>query len=402
MNLSEVGVIYRKELLDSLRDRRTLVSMIVVPLVVIPLLTLGIGYISLKVMQHTRGETMQVMVLGGEDSPITLNALKRLPGVILVPPTRAYEDEILSERIRAAVRIPPGFDDTLVQDKNAAVTIYVYVGEVHSEFAATVLRRFFEQLRTLRMQTRLESHHLPSTFLQPLAIEEQNVAPPEKVGATLVAGFIPYFVIVLCLTGAMYPAIDVTAGEKERGTMETILSSPVARSDLVVGKFLMVLTASLATGALAVLSMAASFSYAGRALGAFAPMEARHFTLRVDPTAYLAVFAMVVPVGVLFAGSLLAIALFARSFREAQSYISPLAIIVAAPTVVGLVPGVELNPALAFVPVLSTSLVSRDILTGVYHWEYIGLIFFSSCVYAAIALAIAVRLFKREEVLFRT
>ncbi len=402
MNLRSVGVIYRKELLDCLRDRRTLLSMIVVPLLLIPLLTLGVGYLSIVLIARTRQQLEQVMVLGGEDSPATREALMRLPRIKVVPPSDDYSNRIVDKTIRAAVRIPPGFDQARLSDHNAVVTIYMYAGDLRSEFAAAMLRRFFDQLRTTRMQARLESHHLSSAFLQPLTIEEKNVAPPEKVGATVVGGLIPYFVIVLCLTGAMYPAMDMTAGEKERGTMETILSSPVSRTDLVLGKFLMVLTASLATALLAIVSMAGSFSFAGKAIEAFAPSQTQHLHLRVDPAAYLGVFAMVVPVAVLFSGALLAIALFARSFREAQSYLSPLTIVVVAPAIISLLPGVELSVRLTLVPVLSTSLVSREMMSGIYHWRYIALIFGSSCLYAAIALAIAVRLFNREEVLFRT
>ena len=90
-------------------------------------------------------------------------------------------------------------------------------------------------------------------------MKQQNVAPPEKVGGATFGGFIGYMVILLCLTGGMYPAMDLTAGEKERGTMETILSSPISRFHLVMGKFLLVLTASLVTAVLSVTSMGVSF-----------------------------------------------------------------------------------------------------------------------------------------------
>jgi sodium transport system permease protein len=111
---------------------------------------------------------------------------------------------------------------------------------------------------------------------------------------------------------------------------------------------------------------------------------------------------MVLPLAVLFSAALLAIALFAKSFKEAQSYISPLMIVVILPAVAAVLPGVELNTTLALLPVLNTSLVSKEIMTGTYHWKYIALIFMSSCIYAAAAIAIAVKLFQREDVLFRT
>jgi sodium transport system permease protein len=217
------------------------------------------------------------------------------------------------------------------------------------------------------------------------------------------SGFVPYFVILLCLTGAIYPAIDLTAGEKERGTMETILSSPVSRTDLVFGKFLTVLTASLATAFLAVLSMAVSFGIGkGLLMSLTDAGQGNDFTLTINPGSVAAVFAMVLPLAVLFSAALLAIALCAKSYKEAQSYLQPLTIIVVVPGIVSLLPGVDLNARLALIPILNTSLVSKEILMGTYHWHYIALIFISSCVYAAAALTVAVRLFEREDVLFRT
>jgi sodium transport system permease protein len=113
------------------------------------------------------------------------------------------------------------------------------------------------------------------------------------------------------------------------------------------------------------------------------------------------VFLLVVPLAVLFSAALLAIALFAKSHKEAQSYLSPLAIVVLLPAILSLLPGVELNVWLSLIPILNTSLASKEIVSGIYHWPYLALILISSCGYAAVALAIAVRLFQREDVLFR-
>jgi sodium transport system permease protein len=110
----------------------------------------------------------------------------------------------------------------------------------------------------------------------------------------------------------------------------------------------------------------------------------------------------VLPLAVFFSAALLALSLFAKSFKEAQSYISPLMILLAVPAIAALLPGVELTPAHALVPVMNTSLVSKEIITGTYRWDLIALIFLSSSVYAVLALAIAVKLFQREDVLFRT
>jgi sodium transport system permease protein len=164
----------------------------------------------------------------------------------------------------------------------------------------------------------------------------------------------------------------------------------------------MVLTASVATAILSISSMSVSFLYAKNLMTGPAAGRGAALQVSINPKAVLAVFFMVLPLAMLFSAALLAIALFAKSYKEAQSYISPLMIVVILPAVAALLPGVELNARLALIPVLNTSLVSKEIITGTYHWKYIVMIFTSSFVYAAVALGIAVKLFQRESVLFRT
>jgi sodium transport system permease protein len=121
----------------------------------------------------------------------------------------------------------------------------------------------------------------------------------------------------------------------------------------------------------------------------------------IDPLGIFGVVAMVAPVAVLFAAVLLAISLFAKSYKEAQSYVSPLIIVVIMPAMLGMLPGIELSAKTALIPILNLSLVCKEMLSGVWHWQYIALIFGSTSVYAAIALAFCVRMFNREDVMFR-
>ena len=403
MSVRNVGIVYRKELTDSLRDRRTVISMIVVPLLVMPLLTIGMGALSLALVGLAMKEVPSVMILGGEDSPHLMTELRQLQDVRIVPAKPDYAEEISNKQIRAAVEIPRDFDAKVAEGESSTVKIYMYAGELKSGFGADRLQRFFREMRERTIREHLEARALPETLARPFDIEEKNVAPPEKVGGVLLGGIIPYFVILLCLTGAMYPAMDLTAGEKERGTMETILCSPVSRTHLVLGKFLMVLTASIATAVLTILSMAVSFGAGKKMLLAFT-YGAADAALQITITgkAIVSIFIVVLPLAVFFSAALLALSLFAKSFKEAQSYISPLMIAVVLPAVAALLPGVELTPALALLPVLNTSLVSKEIISGTYHWDLIALIFLSSSAYASIALAIAVKLFQEEDVLFRT
>jgi sodium transport system permease protein len=194
--------------------------------------------------------------------------------------------------------------------------------------------------------------------------------------------------------------MDLTAGEKERGTMETILSSPIERTHLVLGKFLVVLTASLATATLSVLSMALSLGAVAhygktvQGIGESFPILTMH-----AQTAF-AIFIMALPVAVLFSAVLMTISLFAKTFKEAQSYLTPMTFLVIVPAIAAVIPGIELTAKLALVPILNVGLLCKELVTGTYHWEYIALIFGCTCVYAGIALFLAVKMFQRESVLF--
>src|SRR2546426_870433 len=280
----------------------------------------------------------------------------------------------------------------------------MYENEIKSEISAKRIEKSLEKYRDQVVQDRLSAKNLPASTLKPFAIEQHNVAPPEKTSGAAVGGLISYMVILLCMTGAMYPAIDLTAGEKERGTMETILTSPISRTHLVLGKLFLVLTASLTTAVLSVISMGTSFLLVGKAGAAGGGIEKgkeNAFVLALSLKSVLAVLMMALPVAFLFSAVLLTIALFAKSSKEAQSYLTPMIFIVIIPAIAAFLPGVELDARLALVPILNTSLVCKEIVTGTYHWNYIALIFASTCVYAAAAIFIAVKMFQREDVLFR-
>ncbi|MGA2444504.1 MAG: ABC transporter permease [Opitutaceae bacterium] len=409
MNWHNLLTVYLKELRDSLRDRRTLISMIVVPTLMIPGIMLTVLVVSTKVVNKAREEIPTVMVLGGDDSPVLRAALAANPKLHLVRTTTDWKQRISDKQLRAAVEIPAGFDAALDRGTPVEVKIYNYEGELRSGFAAGELRNFFNNYREKTVTARLVGRGLPAALVKPFEVKTQNVAPPEKVGGNLVGGMIPYLFILLCFTGAMYPAMDLTAGEKERGTMETILCSPVARIDLVLGKFLMVLTASLGTVVFSLTSMVLSFVIGGALFassGAGVAVKKAAANMEtipmLDPVGVLTVLAMVLPVAVLFCAVLLAVSLYAKSIKEASSYVSPMIIVIIIPAMMGLLPGVELNARLALVPILNIALVSKELVSGVFHWNYLALIFGSTCLYAALALGLCVRMFNREEVMFRT
>ncbi|HNC23805.1 MAG TPA: ABC transporter permease [Opitutaceae bacterium] len=412
MNWRNIITVYQKELKDSLRDRRTLLSTIIIPTLVIPLLMFGVGKAMSTIISRAKEEIPTVAIIGGADSPTVVAALKKAPKLRVVAVPADWKQAISDKKLRAAVEIPAGFEAGLKAGAAPTVRVYNYSGELKSDFGARAVEQVLTDLRERTVVARLAERGLPKTVARPFEFQRENVAPPEKVGGNLFGGIVPYLIIILCFSGAMYPAMDLTAGEKERGTMETLLCSPVAREDLVFGKFLMVLTGSLSAMCFMLLSMGTTAAIGGSLMmsgggtvkvGAVAAGQAAPAAglPPLDPVGLFGVLAMVFPVAVMFAAAAFTVALFAKSYKEAQSYLAPMMIVVIMPAVIGMLPGIDLNARLALVPLLNLSLVCREMLSGVWHWNYIALIFGSSCLYAGIALTLAVRMFKREDVIFR-
>src|SRR5215467_7964846 len=297
MNISAIGVVYRKELTEWLRDRRTLISTVLVPLLAFPILMVGITALATVMIGAAEKEVPKIMILGGEDSPQLLDRLTKLDKLTIVPHAADWKEQISNKDIRAAVEIPKGFQSALMEGNAPTVNIYYYQGELKSSFGADHVQKAIEEYREDVVKDRLAAKNVPASVLKPFDVKQENVAPPEKVGGASIGGFIGYAVILLCLTGAMYPAIDLTAGEKERGTIETVLSSPISRLDLVLGKFLLVFSASLATAILSVTSMGLSFAYMGQALKS---NSGQPLHMNLGLMSVIAVFLMALPLSVLF------------------------------------------------------------------------------------------------------
>lgn len=411
MKPKAILTVWTKELRDSIRDRRTLFSIFILPALLFPLITFIGMTVANKVVKKAKAEIAAVMVIGGQDSPRLMERLGQQTKIKLQPASDNWRQLVSDKKVRAVVEIPPGFDADTSAGRLVELRIFHYEGEMRSGFAVGELRRALTDYREQLAQDRLAERGLSSSLLKPFSIQSQNVAPPEKVGGNLLGGLIPYLFILISFSSAMYPAIDLTAGEKERGTMETVLCSPVSRLNLALGKFLMVLTASLASILCSLLSMGLSFLVGGLAVASFADKaslaakataQSAAMPFSFDPLGFVGILILVLPLAGLFSAVQLAIALYAKSTKEAQSLLTPLVVVILIPAMMALLPGVELNLKLALVPILNLALACKEMLSGVWNWSLLLLIFGSNIVYAVAALAFCVRQFKREDVIFRT
>lgn len=401
MRISNVAIIYRKELKDILRDRKTLISMFLFPVILFPLMTVGFNRFEQRMRQRAQQEASRIMILGAKNAPELAAQVSAAEGLVVVPASTDYAQQITDKKIRAAVEFPPNLETALAGSVTPAeppkVKVYYYSTETRSESAAEKIDDVVGRYRQDIIERRLATQGMSKASVHPIEIKQENVAAEEKVAGSRFAVILPYFIVFLCFVGAMGPAIDMSAGEKERGTLETILASAVGRDDLVAGKFLVVLTTSLVT---AVMSLA-SYTFTMRFSSSYVQQMTGGRNFSISPQSLASMFLIVLPMAILFSAALLAVALLAKNFKEAQSYTGPMMILVILPAMAGMLPGVELNGTLAMVPILNVSLAAKELLTGSFPLANLAIVFASTCVFAGIALLAAFRMFQTESVLFR-
>jgi len=385
--------------LDTLRDRRTLYSMILIPIILFPILMFGMSAVMVMMIKKTEAEITKIVIIGKEFAPDFVSLIDTAKAFEIVE-EKDFESALKEKKISAALEFPADFEKKIRKEDSTEAIIYYDAAELKSDMTSDKLRDRLKDYQDSVVQARLKQRQIDKSLLYPIKISKKNLAPQEKMGGFMLAMFLPYMIIILAMTGAMYPAIDLTAGEKERGTLETILVTPVSRLDIATGKFLTVLTASLITIILATTSMSLTASFGFAKIGQFASEQQTQFS--ISPLSIILLLVLMFPIACLFSSALLSIALMAKSYKEAQSYITPLMFVVIFPAMISFLPGFELDWRLVFIPIVNVSLAAKEILMGTYKWGFIVLIFISTFIYAGFSIFVTKRLFEKEEVLFRT
>jgi ABC-2 type transport system permease protein/sodium transport system permease protein len=444
--LIRIQTIWRKELIDTLRDRRTLIAMIVVPMVLYPAMMLGsLQGFELQV-SRLKQEEYKVAVVGEEGrewlrwlldtDPARRPQARGLPAEEIIerekkgelgaeddhPPPR---EESAEEAARAGVREhPPTYDIQVVGDPevlrqkvrtgefhvgllsesglpsaqgdgSAVLKLVLDQTDIRSQIAATGLEGVLNRAADYLLNQRLQRAALPLAYIQPIQIEQEAIASPEKVGGSILGQIVPLILVVMTLTGAIYPAIDLTAGERERGTLETLMVAPVPTVDLIAGKFMVVALIAMLTAALNLLSIGGTIY-----LGGLGDLLTRGGAVVIPLKALPWVLLVLLPLAVMFSAALLAVCSFARSFKEAQNYVMPVMIAALIPAVVGVLPGTRLEGPLLIMPVTNIVILTRDLFTGRFEVFSIVWVMLSTTLYAGAAVAVAAKLFGQEAVLF--
>ncbi len=388
--MSAWWIVLVKELRETLRDRRTLVMMIVVPVLLYPVLLVVSEQLLLFGQRRLEKHTAPVAVVG-EAPPGLVSLLRRTPGIRLVHLTQAPEKAIRDDSAAAVVVLgaPRG-----VEGSRSVTLLYNAASDVSRQGrdkVAGVLSAWGDSV----LAQRLRAHGLASSFAHPVAVADSSIARPAEVGGYTLGRILPLLLVVVTLLGAFYPAIDLAAGEKERGTLETLLTAPVPPGAIVAGKFVAVALIGVVAAAMNLASMLLTFQ-----TGLLQLTRAMHLTVSLSPAAVVVIFLTLVPLAVLFGALFLGVAVRSASFKEAQNALTPLYMLVLIPAMLPLFPGIDFGPLLALTPVAGVSFLFRELVSGNVVWWQAILVLGSTTLYAAGALVFAARAFGDERVLF--
>jgi sodium transport system permease protein len=396
--MKTVATIFLKELLDTVRDRRTLFVMVIFPLLLFPVLLTAITAVQTSQIRKAQDQTLRVgLTLNGNAADLrTLLSGREGFGVIEGIHPDSVRSLLERDSLDAAITVGADFDRTVSAGGKGALTLAYRLTDEYS----IAERRLRETVRTFEkglVEKRFAALGVRPDIVEAVAIEELDVTPmKERLGRTI-GGLLPYLFVIFCFMGSMYPAIDLAAGEKERGTIETLLTAPVGRFQILLGKFGVVVLTGLLSAAVSMLGL-----YLAVSRNPDMPQEMMGAVASIlDPWTIVLVLSLLLPLAVFFAAFLLSLSFYARSYKEAQSLISPLTIVVILPVALGMVPGIELTPLTAMIPVLNVSLATKEIIAGTIVPGMLAIVYVSLLTLAGISLWACVRWVNREETIFR-
>ncbi len=492
MTWRNVFLIFRREVLDQLRDRRTLFMVAVLPLLLYPMLGIGASYMSLLQSEQPR----TVVILGAKDLPsmplvvgtrfaetwfrIPKDAEKlrvftdavspdeKLPKEEAVERTKLIQQatqlrELLGQRMQlevttAAAReakqpadvlrlegelraldeplgalfsasdiqvlivVPRDFKQNLDRLRtelarrgpaNAPVVAFDFPrplivqnsADKKSVAAHNRVTKVMDEWEHSLLKEYLHDSGLPEDLPTPVKPTELDLAKKEQISANVWAELFPALLIIMALTGAFYPAVDLGAGEKERGTMETLLICPATRAEIVLGKFLTVMLFSASTALLNLTCLGFTAKYMA-SLAAASGTTSKMVDLSLPPfTSLIWIVVMLLPLASLFSALCLALATFAKSSKEGQYYLTPLLMVTMGLTVFCSTSGSEIEPFFSVMPVIGPALLLKGLLKATAPsaelYLYAIPVLVTSIGYSLLALWWAIEQFGSEEVLFR-
>lgn len=391
-----INKIFLKELKDTLRDKRTLMTMIVIPLLIFPIILNVFTGVSESFQEEAANKTLKIAIIGSDQQSYFAQQMQNVPNLqgdkelVYLADTTGLKELIKKDSIQLAVQAPADFDNAPKNGDAKTIKLYFNATDLGYKERAEY---YMEAIKAEVKGERLDALEISATSVDPVNIEYVNVASTKEVLGKLVGGILPYLFIAFGFIGCMYPAIDLFTGEKERGTIETLLTTPVARYKLLIGKMGVVVLSGLAASTFALLGLYLSFEVFDMVEDPRI-IEVVHSIL--SPGFIVLLYALLIPLTIFFAGVMIPICVYAKSFKEAQSIITPLNIVFVLPGMIGFFPGIELDFTTAMIPIVNVVLATKELIAGTLDPTLLALSFGTMLVFAAIAVGVSYKQFDKE------
>ncbi len=430
MRAAIILTIFRKEILETLRDRRTLFFSFLLPILLYPVLSLSLAKVQETRVAEQQAKVSRVALWGaapaglqdwlrktnvmvrlepGRDLAAAVErelatgkpppeTAKRKRGEIVAEPVIepepspvrvAAQQWVLERKVDAVLVMWPDFAKDLETGGRAALSIYYDSVREDSRKAHERLHEALMDFRREEVRRRERERGLPEGFATAIAVRGENVSQPKREVGSIIGSLLPLLLIILSASGGIYVTLDLTAGEKERNTMQTLLCAPLDPVEIIGGKFLAAWAVVLLSALANVASLAATFARIAAPVSEF----------NIPPLTYLLTFFALLPVTFTTTAVFLGVAVFARDLKDGQNFLTPVMLAITLPLAVTSLPGIELTAATSFVPMVNIALLMKGLFIGEAKPELVFLTLASASVYALVALLLAARVFHRQHVL---
>ncbi|MBH0001960.1 ABC transporter permease subunit [Pseudoalteromonas sp. SWYJZ12] len=399
--------VFKKELRELLRDKKTLLFVVALPVFIFPVIFGVLGYFMAQAHLSAEQEVHSYSIIGEEyatgfSESVFYHKNFNLNKDIKTNTKEELEKAVKNELIDLGIYIEskPIIDGKI---KSIIKIEVVFNNSSRVNYITEKINKIFSDYKVLIQYKNLKElgitkHQEQDFVLSPIELELIDSSNARESFGEKIGVLLPYLLIPIVLTGASYPAIDLGAGEKERGTLETLLLTPITRTQLVMGKFITILTASLATSLITVLSLGSWMYIAKQFISISFITDAIELIGTVD---LILILLLLIPLACIFSSLVLAISIYAKTFKEAQNYMGPLSMLTFFPLAISMMPNMELNVKTSLIPIVNISLAIRELLKGTVEYNHVYLIIGSTSIIAIISILFCVKWFNKEEVLFR-
>ncbi|MGO2012856.1 MAG: ABC transporter permease [Pseudoalteromonas sp.] len=397
--------VFKKELKELLRDKKTLMFIIALPLIIFPLIFGVLGYFMVQAQIDADQEVHNYAIIGAEKANEFSENVFYHKNFTLTKSTFNDREELIQGVKDEVIDVGVYISENTYRDvnKNTIKVEVIFNNASSINYISQKLTDLYDQFKNKKQLEKLslygiKNDEVKNIVLEPVILVETDTADArESIGEKL-GMLLPYLLIPLVLTGASYPAIDLGAGEKERGTLETLLLTPITRTQIVLGKFLTVFSTSVATSLFTVFSMGL-WIFIAKSL--FSSEEIIEAITVIGAFDLLLILFLLLPLACIFSSIVLAISIYARSFKEAQNYMGPLTMIIFVPLAISMMPNMELTFKTSLIPIVNISLAIQELLKGTVDYNFVYIIIISTVAIAVMTLMFCINWFKKEQVLFR-